>query len=102
MAETTAAQPGSYRVEAKAFLGEESLGSALLHIRREDGVAEDFQPAQNRALLERLSAQTGARYWTLGEPRWIAGRGAFPEAGITARENLDLWDMPALFVCCLR
>src|SRR5690606_25375955 len=63
LAEATAVKPGAYRIEAKAFLGDESLGAALLHVRREDGVAEDFEPAQNRALLERLAEQTGGRYW---------------------------------------
>ncbi|MBI1353946.1 MAG: hypothetical protein GC160_06335 [Acidobacteria bacterium] len=101
LAETTATQPGSYRVEAKAFLGDDALGSALLHIRREDGVAEDFQPAQNRQLLERLSEQTGGRYWTLSELAGLPEEVRFSEAGITARENLDLWDMPALFLLLL-
>lgn len=101
LAETTAVNPGSYRMEAKAFLGDESLGSALLHIRREDGVAEDFQPAQNRTLLERLSEQSGGKYWTLDEVAGLPEMVRFSEAGITARENLDLWNMPALFLLLL-
>jgi len=101
LAETTAAQPGSYRIEARAFLGDESLGAALLHVRREDGVAEDFAPAQNRMLLERLSEQSGGKYWTLGGLAGLPEEIRFSEAGITARENLDLWDMPALFLLLL-
>ncbi len=101
LAEATAVKPGAYRIEAKAFLGDESLGAALLHVRREDGVAEDFEPAQNRALLERLAEQTGGRYWTLNELAGLPEEVRFSEAGITARENLDLWDMPAVFLLLL-
>ena len=101
LAETTAVKPGSYRIEAKAFLGEESLGAALLHVRREDGVAEDFEPAQNRALLERLAEQSGGQYWTLDDVAGLPEQVRFSEAGITAREHLDLWNMPALFLLLL-
>ncbi len=98
LAEVTAAKAGAYRIEARAFIGDESLGSAAMHIRREDGVAEDFQPAQNRSLLTKLAEQTGGRYWTLDELGSMPEEIRFSEAGITAREILDLWDMPALFL----
>ena len=98
LAEVTAAQPGAYRIETRAFVGDESLGAAALHVRREDGVAEDFQPAQNRTLLTKLSEQTGGRYWTLDELDAMPEEIRFSEAGITAREILELWDMPAIFL----
>ena len=100
-AETTAAQPGSYRIEATALSADGVIGSDFLHIRREDGVAEDFRPAQNRALLTRLAEQTGGRYWKLDELAGLPEEIRFSEAGITAREILDLWDMPALFLLLL-
>ncbi len=101
LAETIAAAPGVYRIEAKAFLGENSLGSAMLHVRREDGVAEDFRPAQNRELLTKLAEQTGGRYWSLDEVAGLPEEIRFSEAGISAREILDLWDMPAMFLLLL-
>ena len=101
LAEAIAAEPGAYRVEAKAFLGDESLGNATLHVRREDGVAEDFRPAQNRELLTRLAEQTGGQYWSLDEVAGLPEQIRFSEAGISAREILDLWDMPAMFLLLL-
>ena len=99
--ELTAARPGPYRIEVTAHRGDQVLGSEVLHVRREDGVAEDFHPAQNREILERLSEQTGGRYWTLDEVDGLPEEVRFSKAGITARETMDLWDMPILFLLLL-
>ena len=96
-AEFTAAAAGAYRVETTARLGEQRLGADTLHLRREDGVAEDFHPEQNRELLARLAEQTGGRYWGLDELAGLPAEIRFSEAGIASREILDLWDMPAFF-----
>jgi uncharacterized membrane protein len=98
LGDVTAAAPGAYRMEAKAFVGEESLGSAVTHVLRQDGVAEDFQPAQNRELLTRLAEQTGGRYWGVDDLAGLPEEIRFSEAGISARETLDLWDIPAMFL----
>lgn len=100
-AELIAAQPGAYRAEVRAHVGELALGSDVFHFRREDGVAEDFHPEQNRELLTRLAEQTGGRYWTLDDVAGLPSEIRFSEAGITARETMDLWDMPALFLLLL-
>ncbi len=100
-AEFTAAETGAYRIEVSAFLGDDLLGREALHIRRQDGVAEDFSPAQNHALLSKLAEQTGGRYWSLDDVAGLPQEIRFSEAGITARETLDLWDMPALFLLLL-
>ena len=100
-AQWTAAGTGAYRVETTAHLGEEVLGSEVIHFRREDGLAEDFHPEQNRELLERLAEQTGGRYWTLDEIAGLPREVRFSEAGITSREIMDLWDMPFFFLLLL-
>lgn len=100
-AEVGADQLGVYRVEVTAHLGEERLGADTLHLRREGGVAEFFHPERNAALLARLAERTGGRYWELGDLDALPGDIRFSEAGITTREMLDLWDMPALFLLLL-
>ena len=100
-AQWTAARPGAYRVETSAHQNGEALGSEVIHFRREDGLAEDFHPAQNRELLERLAEQTGGRYWTLDEIAGLPQEIRFSEAGITSREIMDLWDMPFFFLLLL-
>ena len=96
-AEVDAAELGVYRIEATAYLGDERLGADTLHVRREGGVAEFFHPERNAALLARLADETGGRYWEIDDLERLPGEIRFSEAGITARELLDLWDMPALF-----
>ena len=93
-----AEQQGIYRFEAEAALDGEVLGSSRLAIRREDGVSEHFRVQQNRALLERLAAATGGRYFTLAEAGGIPEAVQFSDAGIIERRLLDLWNMPALFL----
>ena len=100
-ADLTVASPGSYRVEATAHLGDTTLGSDTRHFRREDGVAENFRPEQNRELLEKLAEQTGGRYWTFDEVSGLPDEIRFSQAGITSREIMDLWDMPVLFILLL-
>ena len=62
--EWTAEKPGSYVAEIIAGREQEEIGRDVLTFRREDGVAENFHTSQNRELLEKLSQQTGGRYYT--------------------------------------
>lgn len=100
-ADMIAAATGAYRVEVTALAGDETIGSETAHFRREDGLAEDFHPAQNRAVLETLAEQTGGTYWPVADAAGIAEDIRFSEAGITSLETLDLWDMPILFLLLL-
>src|SRR6185369_15826417 len=66
--------PGLYRVVMTAKLGDKSLGEAVTHLRRVDGVREQFGVYQHKPMLERIAHDTGGRYWKLDE---LAG---LPEA----------------------
>ena len=92
---------GLYRFEARAELGEETLGRAGYSVRRATGVSEHFQIQQNRPLLERLASLTGGRYFTLGQLDELPETIQFSEAGIVERELLDLWNMPFFFLLLL-
>ena len=61
--EWTAEKPGTYVTEIIAGRETEEVGREVLTFRREDGVAENFHTSQNRELLEKLSQQTGGRYY---------------------------------------
>jgi len=56
-------------------------------------VAENFGTSQNRELLEKLAEQTGGRYYKPDQASKLASEISYSEAGITARETRDLWDM---------
>jgi uncharacterized membrane protein len=93
-AEWTADRPGSYLAEVVAIRGEEEVGRDVLMFRREDGVAEHFRAVQNRELLEKLASETGGRYYVPSNASRLIEEISYSEAGITARETRDLWNMP--------
>jgi uncharacterized membrane protein len=101
VAEWDAPQPGSYLVEVVARRGNEELGRDVLTFRREDGIAENFHTEQNRDLLEKLSSQTGGRYYRPNEAKQLANDVEYSDSGITVRETRDLWNMPIVFLFAL-
>jgi hypothetical protein len=94
----TADKPGTYVAETAARQNKTDLGRDTLTFRREDGVAENFGAAQNRDLLEKLASDTGGNYYTPANAKKLIDEVAVSEAGIIAHDNLDLWDMPILFL----
>ena len=99
--EWTAEKPGSYVADIIAGREQEEIGRDVVTFRREDGVAENFHTSQNRELLEKLSVETGGRYYKPGEASKLANEISYSEAGISTRETRDLWDMPAIFLLAI-
>jgi len=100
-AEWNAEKTGSYLTEVTAARGTEDIGRDVLTFDRMDGVAENFHTEQNRDLLEKLSAQTGGRYWRPQDLSKLPGEISYSDAGITVRDTKDLWNMPILFFLIL-
>jgi len=96
-----AAAAGSYVSEFVVRNDKGEVGRDVMAFRREDGVAENFHVAQNRELLEKLSDATGGHYYRLDDSRRLANEISYSEAGITAHEMLDLWDMPIVFMLAI-
>lgn len=96
-ADYTAEKQGSYLAEISGG----AAGSDVVMFRREDGTAETFRTTQNKELLQKLSEQTGGKYYTASEARRIAEQINFSDAGITTSQTLDLWDMPIVFLLAL-
>jgi uncharacterized membrane protein len=104
-ADWDAGQAGSYVAEVTATRGQTELGRDVITFRREDGVAENFHLEQNRDLLEKLSSQTGGKYYRPDQVSRLGEDISYSDAGITVRETRDLWDMPIVFfvvllLCC--
>jgi uncharacterized membrane protein len=104
-ADWDAARAGSYMAEVTARRGQQELGRDVVTFRRENGLAENFHLEQNRELLEKLSSQTGGRYYRPNEVSRLGEDISYSDAGISVRETRDLWDMPAVFffallLCC--
>ncbi len=96
-ADYTAEKPGSYLAEISA--GKD--GSDVVMFRREDGTAESFHTTQNKELLQKLSEQTGGKYFTASDAKKIPEQIDFSTSGITTSQTLDLWDMPIVFLLAL-
>jgi hypothetical protein len=96
-----APKSGSYVAEITAKKGTQALGSGVLTFRREDGLAENFHREQNRELLQKLAEETSGRYYTPHTASRLPAEISYSQAGITAREIKDLWDMPAIFLLIL-
>ena len=84
-----------------ASLGDAETGRDVVNFERVDGVAENFHVEQNRELLQKLSEQTGGRYWRPQDLSRLPSEISYSEAGITVRETKDLWNMPAIFLLIL-
>ncbi len=89
---------GLYRVELAATLGNKDLGSSVTHLRRTDGVLEQFSSWQHRPMLERLAHDTGGRYWTLDDLDGLPEAIRYSRAGMVERQTLDLWNIPLAFL----
>jgi uncharacterized membrane protein len=100
-ADWTAEKPGSYVVEITAARGSEEVGRDVLTLERTDGVAENFHTEQNRQLLEKLSSETGGRYWKTDELKRLPSEISYSEAGISVRDTKELWNMPIVFLVLL-
>jgi uncharacterized membrane protein len=100
-ADWTMPKPGSYVVEVTARRGVEDLGRDVMTFKRDDGVAENFHVEQNRELLEKLSSETGGKYYQPEDAKKLGKDINYSEAGITVRETRDLWDMPVIFLLLL-
>ena len=97
-ADWTADKPGSYVAEFTAGRGSNELGRDVLTFERQDGVSENFHTEQNHELLEKLSSETGGRYWSADQLYKLPSEISFSEAGISVRNTKELWNMPIVFL----
>ncbi|MBV8573206.1 MAG: hypothetical protein JO319_21500, partial [Acidobacteriaceae bacterium] len=100
-AEWNATRPGSYIAQVSAKRGAQKLGSDMVTFRRENGVAENFHREQNKELLQKLADETGGHYYTPRDAHHLNQEISYSQAGITAHEMKDLWNMPAIFLLAL-
>lgn len=96
--EYSAAKTGVYVADVVAKQGAAEIARDAVTFRREDGVAENFGSAQNKDLLQKLANDTNGNYYEPSKAGHLPGEIAVSEAGISAHDNLDIWDMPILFL----
>lgn len=101
VASIDARSTGLYRIDLTAHSASDESLSASTYVRRNDGVLEHFNARQHRAVLERISAMTGGRYWALTDIDQLAAAIPYSKAGIVEHQTLDLWNLPIVFLALL-
>jgi uncharacterized membrane protein len=97
----TANEPGLYRLKVSARVGDSVITSAEDYVVARDTQQEMFAAAQRPALLQRIARETGGRYYTAQNAEGLARDIVHTDSGTTVTEQLDLWDMPIVFVTLL-
>jgi hypothetical protein len=92
------AQSGAFVIEASAARMGKPVGTASTSLQYQRGEAEYFSLRQNRALLQRLAAATGARYWRPGQLRELPDAISASASGVLLQRVLPLWNAPLLFL----
>ncbi len=90
---------GDYEISVEATRGSgQSLGTDATHLRVGPSMEEFFDANLRRGLLERLTQETGGKYYEPEDVGTLAEDIRFTGAGVTLTEERDLWDMPFLFL----
>jgi uncharacterized membrane protein len=91
-------EEGIYEVATEAFQGNKSLGKAKTDFRVAESTEEFHNAAMNVGLLKRLSSQTGGRYYSPDDVRYLAEDISYTDKGASRLEEKELWDMPFFFL----
>jgi len=89
---------GEYGIEVDALADERPFGAAATQVEVGPSDEEYFDAAQRRALLERVSEETGGRYYTAASSNTLPEDIQYTGGGVTLTEERDLWDMPLLLL----
>jgi uncharacterized membrane protein len=92
----TARTAGEYRIEATS-VGGDTLAAEPTFVRAGEVSREFFGAGQRAPLLRRIAEETGGKYYTMATASALPRDIVYTERGITATEQLDLWDMPIVF-----
>lgn len=93
-----ASQKGAYEVRVQARRAGKTLGEDVVHLRADERDAEFHGAEMKAALLKRIAAETGGRFYTPETVEALPEDLSYSEGGVSVTEQKDLWDMPALFL----
>jgi len=95
------AELGDYDIEIEAQRGDVTLGTDHTAVHAAPSDDEFFGAARRTPFLRRMADETGGRFYTPATANTLPDDITITGAGVTLVEELDLWDMPILFVLML-
>ncbi|HUP53194.1 MAG TPA: hypothetical protein VM198_12005 [Longimicrobiales bacterium] len=95
------AELGDYEIAVDAGRQGASLGGDVTYVHAAPSDREYFGAARRTQLLQRIADDTGGRFYTRANVSTLPDDITITGAGVTLAEELDLWDMPALFLLML-
>jgi len=92
---------GDYEVRIDASREDALLGSDVTYLHAAPSDREFFGAARRTQLLQRIAEDTGGQFYTPDNVSSLPDDITISGGGVTLVEELDLWDMPALFLLML-
>ena len=94
-------EEGLWRVEVEATTPEGEILGGFGHVLAGESRREYFAPGMRPNLLRRIADETGGVSYDAGTVDRLGEDIRYTESGHTIIEQLDLWDMPAVFLAVL-
>ncbi len=94
----TPSEPGAYDVKVNATRKGASLGTNSTFVSASAGEREYFDAEMREPLLQRIAKETGGRFYTPSNVSSLPEDIRYSGGGSTSREEMDLWDMPFVFL----
>jgi hypothetical protein len=91
-------KPGVYSVRVDASIPSGGTMGDTAYVRVADLNTEYFDAEMREPLLKRMAAETGGRFYTPATAGTLADDVALSKHGVTVVNQMDLWDMPAIFL----
>jgi uncharacterized membrane protein len=96
-----AEEAGAYSVVAESRRGRDTTRSRASALLADDQGADVEQAELRPSLLQRVSDETGGRYYPLADAERVVKDASITQSGVTTREARDLWDMPIILLIFL-
>jgi uncharacterized membrane protein len=95
------AELGDYEIQISAERLGGQLGSDVTYLHAAPSDREFFGAARRTQLLQRIADDTGGQFYTRDDVLDLPEDITISGAGVTLVDELDLWDMPVLFLLML-
>ena len=90
--------PGLYTIKVTAALPSGATISDTTYLRVADLNTEYYDAEMRAPLLQRIATETGGRFYRPANAKTLPEDVALSKHGVTVVNQMDLWDMPAIFL----